>query len=88
MSVELTLSGLKRDETFGWRGSSFAGAATQGGNEGPGQTTRTVKTVRYKPQAASAKCWGHFHLRKVFLEVKGPDGKKAPQRGLGRHELL
>ena len=46
---------------------------------GPGQTTRTVKTVQYKPQAASAKCWGHFHLRKVILEVKGPDGKKAPQ---------
>ena len=51
----------------------------QAGNEGPGQTTRTVKTVQYKPQAASAKCWGHFHLRKVCLEVKGPDGKKGPQ---------
>ena len=40
---------------------------------GPGQNTRTMKTVQYKPPAASAKCWGHFHLRKVILEVKGPD---------------
>ena len=37
------------DETFGWRGSSFAGAAMQEPNVGPGENTRTVITVHYKP---------------------------------------
>ena len=47
---------------------------------GPGQNTRTMKTVQYKPQAASAKCWGHFHLRKVCLEVKGPPRHRSLMR--------
>ena len=60
----------------------------QEANAGPGQNTRTVKTVHYTPGGGTEKCWNHFHLRKACLEVKTPEGKKAPQRGLGRPELL
>ena len=66
----------------------LAGAAMEEANAARGENTRTVLTVHYKPGLATAKCWGHFHLRKACLEVKTPDGKKAPQRGLGRPELL
>ena len=37
----------------------------QGGNEGPGQTTRTMKTVHYKPQAVSAHPDGPYHGPKI-----------------------
>ena len=68
----MKLSGLKRDETVGWRGSSFAGAAMGEPNAGAGENTRTVKTVHYTPGLGTAKCWNHFHLRKACLEVKTP----------------
>ena len=57
-------------------------------NAGAGENTRTVKTVHYTPGLGTAKCWNHFHLRQACLQVKTPEGKKAPQRGLGRPELL
>ena len=60
----MKLSGLKRDETVGWRGSSFAGAAMQAPNAGAVENTRTVKTVHFTPGLGTAlKCWNHFHLK-------------------------
>ena len=47
----------------------------------PGDNTRTVVTRHYTPTGGTALCWKHFHLRKACLEVKTPDGKKAPHRG-------
>ena len=65
-------------KTFGVGGSSVAGAGMEAV---PGENTRTVKTVKWTPPLGTAKCWGQFHLRKACLEVKTPEGKKAPRNG-------
>ena len=39
----------------------LAGAAMEEANAGPGENTRTVKTVHYEPLAATTKCWDQLH---------------------------